>query len=41
VPLTGRTAPLATIWIDRLRDGRIAEHWSVADMAGFMQQLRA
>lgn len=36
---TGRTVSLATIRIDRLHEGRIAEHWSVADMAGLMQQI--
>jgi len=35
MPATGKTVSLATIRIDRLRDGKIAEHWSVADMAGF------
>ena len=34
-----RNVSLATIRIDRLTDGKIAEHWSVADMAGLMQQL--
>jgi predicted ester cyclase len=32
---------LATIRIDRLAAGRIAEHWSVADMAGLMSQIQA
>ena len=36
---TGRHVSLATIRIDRLAQGRIAEHWSVADMAGLMKQL--
>ena len=36
---TGKDVSLATIRIDRLQGGKIAEHWSVADMAGFMQQL--
>ena len=45
-PATGRPVTLATIRIDRLEAGadgrlRIAEHWSVADMAGLMQQLQA
>lgn len=38
---TGRTVSLATIRIDRMQGGKIAEHWSVADMAGLMQQLKA
>ena len=36
---TGRHVALATIRIDRLLGGKIAEHWSVADMAGLMQQI--
>jgi predicted ester cyclase len=36
---TGRTVTLATIRIDRMEAGKIAEHWSVADMAGLMTQL--
>src|SRR5271165_3778839 len=32
-PPTGKMASLATIRIDRLRDGKIVEHWSIADMA--------
>ena len=35
----GRDVTLDTIRIDRLRDLKIAEHWSVADMAGLMAQL--
>ena len=38
---TGKRVSLVTIRIDRLRDGKIAEHWSVADMAGLQEQLRA
>lgn len=36
---SGRSVALSTIRIDRLREGKIAEHWSVADMAGLMRQL--
>jgi predicted ester cyclase len=36
---TGRNVRLATIRIDRIADGKIAEHWSIGDMAGLMQQL--
>ena len=39
-PPTGRVVSLASIRIDRFEDDKIAEHWSVADMAGFMQQLQ-
>ena len=37
---TGRPATLATIRIDRIESGRIAEHWSVADLAGLAAQLQ-
>ena len=34
-----RNVSLATIRIDRMTDEKLAELWSVADMAGLMQQL--
>ncbi len=37
---TGRTAALVTIRIDRLEGDLIAEHWSVADLAGVVSQLQ-
>lgn len=37
---TGKVVTLRSIRIDRLEGGKIAEHWSVADMAGFLQQLK-
>lgn len=36
----GKRVSLVTIRIDRLQDGKIAEHWSVADVAGLMGQLQ-
>lgn len=36
---TGKIVTLDTIRIDRLEAGKIAEHWSVADMAGLIEQL--
>lgn len=36
---TTRQISIATIRIDRLEGGKIAEHWSIADQAGLMQQL--
>ena len=36
---TGRPAQLRTIRIDRVRGDRIAEHWSVVDLAGLAAQL--
>ena len=41
LPPTGRIVSQATIRIDRLRDGKIAEHWSVADMAGLLRQIQS
>ena len=41
MPPTGRGVALASIRIDRLHGGKIAEHWSVADVARLMQQLQA
>ena len=40
-PATGRAVSLSSIRIDRFEGDKIAEHWSVADMAGFMRQLQA
>ncbi len=37
---TGKAVTLKSIRIDRLEGGKIAEHWSVADMAGFLQKLK-
>jgi predicted ester cyclase len=34
-----RHISFASIRIDRMSEGKIAEHWSVADMAGLLQQL--
>jgi len=39
IPASGVTATLtATSW-DRIADGKIAEHWVTADVAGLIQQL--
>lgn len=40
VPATGRGVLLAAIRIDRLDNGKIAEHWSVSDVAGLLEQLQ-
>ncbi len=37
---TGKAVSVASIRIARFAGGKIAEHWSVADMAGFMQHLQ-
>ena len=41
IAATMRMISLMTIRIDRFEADRIAEHWSVADMAGLMQQITA
>jgi steroid delta-isomerase-like uncharacterized protein len=41
IPATGREITMLAMRIDRLHDGKIVEHWSIADMAGLMQQLQA
>ncbi len=40
-PATGLRVRLETIRIDRMSDDKIAEHWSVADVAGLIRQLQA
>lgn len=40
-PPTGKTISTSVIRIDRVRDGKIAEHWSVSDAAGLMQQIQS
>ena len=34
-----RTVQMTGIRIDRVRDGKVAEHWASFDLAGLMQQL--
>jgi steroid delta-isomerase-like uncharacterized protein len=40
MPSTGKSISTSVIRIDRIQDGKIAEHWSVSDAAGLMQQLQ-
>lgn len=37
---TNRTIRQSVIRIDRFENGKIADHWSIADTAGLMQQLQ-
>lgn len=39
MPATGKSATWETIHIVRMQDGKLAEHWSVADNLGMLQQL--
>src|SRR6266403_6136351 len=38
---TGRTIQFETVDVMRVRDGKIAEHWGVANLFSLMQQLGA
>lgn len=38
---TGKSISTSVIRIDRVQDGKIAEHWSVSDAAGLMHQLQS
>ncbi len=40
LPATGKAVTLATMRIERLEGGKIAEHWSTADVAGLMAQIQ-
>jgi predicted ester cyclase len=39
VPPIGAVATLTGTAVDRIEDGKIAEHWSDSDLGGFMAQL--
>lgn len=41
VPPTGRAIHFETVDVMRVRDGKIAEHWGVANLFSLMQQLGA
>ena len=41
VPATGRAVSWAVIDIVRLEDGRLVDHWAVADLHGLLAQLTA
>lgn len=38
---TGKNISMSAIRIDRIQDGKLAEHWSIADVAGLIQQLQS
>ncbi|MEL7316385.1 MAG: ester cyclase, partial [Cyanobacteria bacterium J06559_3] len=40
IPPTGKQIAIFTIRIDRMQDGKIAEHWSVSDASRLIQQLQ-
>jgi steroid delta-isomerase-like uncharacterized protein len=39
VPATGKRVTLAGINVERLKEGKIVEHWSQFDLAGLMKQI--
>lgn len=41
IPPTGETVEVVAVAIDRLKDGRIAQEWTVFDGLGMLQQLGA
>jgi steroid delta-isomerase-like uncharacterized protein len=41
IPATGKHISTVAIRIYRLQDSKIAEHWSVSDLASLIQQLQA
>ncbi|MGL5834160.1 MAG: ester cyclase, partial [Waterburya sp.] len=40
IPPTGKSVSISVIRIDRIQDGKIAEHWSVSDAGSLIQQLQ-
>jgi steroid delta-isomerase-like uncharacterized protein len=40
-PPTGKRATIRVMDFVRYRDGKVAEHWGIVDVAGLMQQLAA
>lgn len=41
MPATGNRVSVALIDFFRIRDGKVAEHWGVSDLASMMEQLGA
>ena len=39
IPATGKQVMLSGINVERLKDGKIIEHWSQFDLAGLMKQI--
>lgn len=40
IPPTGKQVTCSVVHVDRLRDGKIIEHWGLGDSLSMMQQLR-
>jgi predicted ester cyclase len=41
VPATGKPVTMSGVFIDRVEDGKIVEHWDEADVLGLLQQIGA
>ena len=41
IPPTGKPVTMAAIEINRVRDGKVAEHWVQLDQLGMLRQLGA
>ncbi len=41
VPATGKKVALSGINVERLKDGKVVEHWSHFDLAGLMKQINS
>jgi predicted ester cyclase len=39
VPSVGNKGTLRAMFIDRVQDGKIVEHWAQADVSGFLEEL--
>ena len=39
IPPTGKRIAISAFIVDRIRDGKVVEHWSLFDQMGMMQQL--
>lgn len=39
VPSVGNKGTLRAMFFDRVKDGKIVEHWAQADVSGFLQEL--
>ena len=39
IPPTGKQVAISVVHIDRVAEGKIAEHWGQGDMLGLLQQL--
>jgi len=41
IPPTGKQVTFSSMEMNRIVDGKVAEHWFVVDMLGLLQQLGA